>query len=352
MDILKYLNKIRGYIMPRLTKNIGKSHFKRSVNLNQKVDINNILILRPNHRLGNLLLTTPLLEELTLTFPNCKIDVLAKGGLSNIVFENYKNINEIILLPRKPFKELGKYFKVWLSIKKKKYDLVINVVKGSSSGKLLTQFSNSTYKIFGEFEEADFFVQNDNEHLAKNSIYTLRYYLKKIGHTPQVSIIPPLDLKLTPEEISKGKKQLEKIIDSNKKTISIFTFATGAKCYSEDWWSEFYKKLKTNFSSYNIIEVLPIENVSQINFKAPTFYSKDIREIGALIANTELFIGADSGIMHLASSALTPTIGLFSITDENKYRPYSNNSIAVNTNNTSIDDSMKLITDTLNTSKV
>jgi hypothetical protein len=38
------------------------------------------------------------------------------------------------------------------------------------------------------------------------------------------------------------------------------------------------------------------ENVSQIAFK-PTFYSKDIREIGAVIANTEIFIGADSGII-------------------------------------------------------
>jgi ADP-heptose:LPS heptosyltransferase len=37
------------------------------------------------------------------------------------------------------------------------------------------------------------------------------------------------------------------------------------------------------------------------------FYSKDIREIGAVIANTEIFIGADSGIMHLASASLTPT---------------------------------------------
>lgn len=180
MNILKYLNKLRGYIMPRLTKNIGKSHFKRSVNLNQKVEINKILILRPNHRLGNLLLTTPLLQELTATFPNCQIDVLAKGGLANIVFKNYENVNEIILLPRKPFKELGKYIMVWFSIKKKKYDLVINVVKGSSSGKLLTQFSNSTYKIFEEFEDDELLRSDDNEHLAKNSIYNLRYYLKKL----------------------------------------------------------------------------------------------------------------------------------------------------------------------------
>jgi predicted Rossmann-fold nucleotide-binding protein len=57
--------------------------------------------------------------------------------------------------------------------------------------------------------------------------------------------------------------------------------------------------------------VLPVENVSQIGFKAPTFYSKDVREIGALMANTEVFIGGDSGIMHLASASKVSTVGLF-----------------------------------------
>jgi ADP-heptose:LPS heptosyltransferase len=65
----------------------------------------------------------------------------------------------------------------------------------------------------------------------------------------------------------------------------------------------FYDRLKAEYPNYNIIEVLPVENVSQIGFKAPTFYSKDVREIGALMANTEVFIGGDSGIMHLASAS-------------------------------------------------
>jgi ADP-heptose:LPS heptosyltransferase len=60
-----------------------------------------------------------------------------------------------------------------------------------------------------------------------------------------------------------------------------------------------------------------------------TFYSKDIREIGAVIANTEIFIGADSGIMHLASASLTPTVGLFSRPNQVTYAPYNNDSTAI-----------------------
>jgi hypothetical protein len=42
----------------------------------------------------------------------------------------------------------------------------------------------------------------------------------------------------------------------------------------------FFAALLQEFPDYNIIEILPVENVSQIEFKSPTFYSKDIREIG------------------------------------------------------------------------
>ena len=117
------------------------------------------------------------------------------------------------------------------------------------------------------------------------------------------------------------------------------------------WWKDFYEELKTNFKDFNIVEILPIENVSQLDFKAQTFYSEDIREIGSVFANADLFIGADSGIMHLASSVKTTTIGLFSNTKIEKYKPYSNGSIAINTNEIEIKDCLNYISKLLNASK-
>jgi len=140
---------------------------------------------------------------------------------------------------------------------------------------------------------------------------------------------------------------LDGIVPNDKKTIAIFTFATGAKCYSPEWWNPFYEKLKTAFPDYNIVEVLPVENVSQIDFKAPSFYSKDVREIAAFIANTEVFIGADSGIMHLASASQTPVLGLFSVTVPEKYEPYGNNSVAIDTNKHDYESIISLVKERL-----
>jgi len=59
------------------------------------------------------------------------------------------------------------------------------------------------------------------------------------------------------------------------------------------------------------------------------------------------FVGADSGMMHLASAAQLPVVGLFSVTNTDKYAPYGAKSVAINTNETTIDDWIQAIKDSL-----
>ena len=342
MDLKTDINALRRKLMRRLTKNVGASQFDQNIDLT-KVEFKKILICRPNPRLGNQLLITPLVQDVIATFPDCEIDLFVNGGLAPIIFQNYTNINRIIRLPRKPFKEITKYVKGWFSLKKYSYDIVINVVENSSSGRLSAQFVNSKYKFFGDDVDDIQLKYNDYEHIAKYPVYNFRHYLTKLGFKENNSPIPNLDLKLSTSELAEAKKTLHNIVQNDKKTICIFTFATADKCYPETWWAPFYDRLKAEYSEYNIIEVLPVENVSQIGFKAPTFYSKDVREIGALMANTEVFIGGDSGIMHLASASKVPTVGLFSRDNIKMYQPYGNDSIAINTNTDSIDDYIKVL---------
>jgi ADP-heptose:LPS heptosyltransferase len=345
MKIKKNINSVRRSIMRSLTKNIGKS----SIDLNPEKDliIKRILISRPNHRLGNLLLLSPLVQEVIDTFPESKIDLFVKGGITPFIYKNYTNIDKITQLPKKPFSNLFQYIKGWTSIRTKRYDLVINASFGSSSGRLSTLFANSKYRLFGDFEENCSLQYSDYGHSAKNSVYNLRHYLSKLGRSENTDKVPSLDLKLDKNEIQKGKEKLLELVKNDKKTICLFTNATGEKCYSESWWTEFYDKLEKAFPEYNIIELLPVENISKLNFKIPSFYSKDIREMGAFIANTALFIAADNGVMHLASASGTPTVGLFSVTDENAYKPYGNKSFSINTGNVDNDGIIDLLRKTL-----
>lgn len=324
--------------MRGITKNIGSTYSEPKKGDIKISDIKKVLIIRPNHRLGNQLLLTPLVQEVINMFPDCEIDLFVKGGVAHPVFENYKQIDRIIKLPRKPFDNVYKYAKSWISIKSKTYDLVINADKSSSSGRLLTQLAKAKIKVFGDVDEHIKQQYKDHEHISKYPIYNLRHYLSKLGFDTEKTGTPLLNIKLSTEEISKGKDILAEIIKNNKKTICIYTNATGNKCYSETWWEAVYSRLLKEYPDYNIIEMLPIENISKINFKAPHFYSKDIREMGAIIHNTNIFVSADNGVMHLASASLTPIVGFFSRTNPNIYGSYGNGSVALDTNKTTIED--------------
>lgn len=338
MKVPASINSLRRKIMHRITKSIGSSNAYPVIDPNKKIDIKKVLIIRPNHRLGNQLLLTPIVQEVINTFPGCKIDLFVKGGVAVPVFENYQHINKIIQLPKKPFDELLQYIKGWISIKKSSYDLVINGDKDSSSGRLLTALAKAPYKVFGDSTEAIQKEYPDHMHIAKYPVYGLRMYLIKLGFKENNAKVPTLNIKLNDAEIANGKSILNNIIKNNKKTICLFTNATGAKCYSEDWWERLYARLLKAYPNFNIIEMLPIENISKIHFKAPTFYSKDIREMGSILANVAMFVAADNGVMHLASASQTPTVGFFSVTNMDVYRPYGNNSISIDTNTTSTDD--------------
>lgn len=332
MKFSKNVNSLRRVLMRFFTKNIGASKTGSKKLATDSLDIKKILICRPNARLGNLLLITPLIQEVTLTFPSAQIDLFVKGSLMPVILKNYPQIREIIELPKKPFKSILSYIRVWVTIKKQKYDLVLNVDQESSSGRLAVKISNADFKFYGNSSVVNEVNEKGYVHIAKYPVYNFRNFLKTNSFNSGSGSVAPVDLKLTVEEIASGKKILWNSFKNEKKTISIFTYATGDKCYSQLWWADFYTLLKQKYErDFNIIEILPVENVSQIQFQAINFYSKDIREIGSVIANSSVFIGADSGIMHLATSVNTPTVGLFSVSNLKKYEPYNYNSIAINT---------------------
>jgi len=335
---INYLRrKITRFFSKILVSNkLSEDEFSQNI-----TQVKKVLVTRPNHRLGNNLLLTPLISEISEIFPNAEIHIFTKGGLAEVVFENYKNVTRLIKLPRKPFKNLIEYFSCWFSILSQKYDISINANRVSFSGKLAIKFSRSNYKFYNILNENLEYI-DDYSHNAKNPAYNLRLQVKNKIDRSEITI-PKLDIKLRDYEIKNGEKLLKSMFRNQKPTISIFTFATGDKCYSKDWWKELYSKIKNFENDFNILEILPAENVSQIDFAAKSYYSRDIREIASVMSNVKIFIGADSGMMHLAHASNVTTIGLFKVTEPEFYGVYGDNNISVDTNIINSDNIISII---------
>jgi len=123
-----------------------------------------------------------------------------------------------------------------MSINSRHYDLAINGEVNSSSGRMLTHLSNARYKILGDADDSSQKNALDYKHKSKRSVHNFRCFLAKLGLPENAQPIPLLDLKLTSFEINYGKEYLDTLVRNNKRTICIYTNATGDKCYSKDWW--------------------------------------------------------------------------------------------------------------------
>jgi ADP-heptose:LPS heptosyltransferase len=289
--------------------------------------IKRVLVTRPNHRLGNQLLLSPLLQTLEEEFPAAKVDLLVNGTLSNILFQNYDNIGTIHSLPKKPFKHLAEYISVSYKLITINYDLAIVGIEHSNSSKIFVKLSRARYKIFDSGKST-----NKSLHIAKIPIDNLMAALQK-DSLP--TVYPKLDFKLDEKEIKAGKKVLSNYYSDGKPIVAIFTNATGEKKHSKEWWNELCAAIEKQLPDAHIFEILPKENTSQVDFKYKSYLSNELREIASVIENCSVFIGADSGVMHLATATQTPTFGLFNgVKDPENYKPYGHHKYVVDTTKT------------------
>ena len=110
---------------------VGESlrHFspKLSSDIINPHEIKHILIIRINYRIGNMLFTTPLIQQLQEAFPYSKIDVLIGAPFTKNLFTGFENVENIYDFPRALLKHPVELFQYVKQLRSKKYDVVLNL---------------------------------------------------------------------------------------------------------------------------------------------------------------------------------------------------------------------------------
>jgi len=217
MSIKKEINNTRRHIMDWITRGIGANSAQRPDFLDGEL-IRRILVCRPNHRLGNMLMITPLLQEIARYFPEASVDLFVQGGAAVPIFRNYPQVSKIIQLPGRPFSHLLNYAGGWSSIHfGRKYDLVINAYGGSSSGRLSTRFARARHRIFIEDRKtAGIPAEEDDRHMAKYPVEQFRLQMIQSGIILPDNPIPFMDLLLSDQE--KNRRESCSLRDHRKRS--------------------------------------------------------------------------------------------------------------------------------------
>jgi ADP-heptose:LPS heptosyltransferase len=183
--------------------------------------------------------------------------------------------------------------------------------------------------------------------MAKYPVEQFRLQMVKAGISSPAGPVPYMDLLLDEQEMAAGNDALQAITGNDHPTICLFTNATGDKLYPASWWSEVYRKLRAAHPEMNIVEVLPVGATSQLTEDLPRFFDRDIRKVAVFFRACALVIVGDSGIMHLASAAGVPVLGLFKATNIRVYAPYNPESRAIDTRSLTVDEIVAITNDML-----
>lgn len=291
------------------------------------------MIVRVPNWLGDVVMATPVLEDLRTHYKDAKITVMAQANVAPLL-KNDPNIDEIYSFKR-PNGWIHRHHPLEIidTLRQGKYDL----------GVLLTNsFSSAWWFYRGDVKNRIGFSGNLRNLLlnkavplpakieTQHQIITYKMLLEPLG-IPVSSTEPKLYI--SPEEDAQAKELIKEIgIDLSKQTIIGINPGAAygsAKCWLPERYQAVTNRLLQNpqvFIIYfgdaagtplvnEICKELPVNRVANLAGKT------SIRNLIALINLCSVFLTNDSGPMHIAAALKIPLLALFGSTSDVKTGP-------------------------------
>lgn len=286
---------------------------------------NKILIIQ-TASLGDVILSTPLIEKLHHFFPKAKIDFLLKYGYEGVL-RRHPKLHHVIVWDKteKKYMHLKELIEI---IRENKYDLVVNIQRFASSG-LITALSGAKHKVgFSKNPFSIIFSKKVDHKISTSDIspHETERNLKLIEHLSDDSNFP---VKLYP-----SKHDMAMV--SQYKTKRYITISPGSlwftKQFPEQKWIEFVSSVDEDIMVYllgspkekalcdSIIEksnhALVLNLAGKLSFL----------ESSALMRDAVINYVNDSAPMHMASAMNAPVAAIFcSTVPEYGFGPLSDN---------------------------
>lgn len=301
---------IRSYFNRFLSFLFGKTPSNEPLNIQ---DIETIVLIRPNYRIGNLIFLTPLINEIYAHNPNIKIDLIVGFSKANEIFSPMPNIDQVISIPRKLLIHPIQLFKFIQRARKKRYDVAIILDSGSVSSQIVLSLINSKYKI--GFKDNKRWANVTHEvvhngplfHSSLIPLSLLNAFSIYDFITPQI-----LDLKLSDEELQEAQQDLNKLNAANNSlNIAFFRGARYEKKLPDKWWSDLTDTLVELNPNITLIDILSPDVPTPLNDKVLSYSNKNLRKLCAFFGACDMFIIGDTGPLHLAAASKTQGRGIF-----------------------------------------
>ena len=284
----------------------------------------NILAIKLRY-LGDVLLATPTLHALKTAYPTARLSVLVNRGTDAVLRAN-PDVDEIIPLDRGSILQQTRF--VW-EIRRRRFDTVVDLTDGDRAA-FLTRITGARVRIGFNAEER-----------WTGRCYTTVVRPDAEGHRIErdLAALVPLGvasrdgvprLWLTPEDEAKVEQLAGQL--GLARDRSWVVLQPGARYWFKAWpperFAELGDRLNDRFGCQILVGGSPDEepltqSVVRHAKSRPVAIAgrSDVRTLAALLKRSALFVGNDTGAMHIAAAVGTPVVGLFGPSNPREWGP-------------------------------
>lgn len=268
-------------------------------------------------RIGDVLLTTPLIHSLKNAYPNASIDIMVCNDTASILDGN-EDINKVIKIPRnsKKNERIKEIYKLW-----NKYDIAITT---NPSDRARIYAWASSKKHYGTYSEKDSFIfkkmMSKRVLFDNQSIHTVEMNLKIC----ELLDIPQKEKVIPPKNLKNSKK-----FEIKPPYVVVHPYP---KFVYKSWvvseWQAILKELTQN-GMHVVISGGP--DKEEIEYCEKLVISPNIKnwagkyslaDMTELIQHAELFIGVDTSVTHLAAATGVKVFAIYGPTNPVKWAPW------------------------------
>ncbi len=251
-------------------------------------------------RIGDAVLSTGLLDHLLRTYPEARFTI-ATGPVAEGVFARMPRRDATLLMVKRPLSR--HWLTLWRQVVGTRWDMVVDIRASALSYFLCTTARAVMRKSRG----------HKTAQLAR---------VLKLNNVPMpVSWTAPEDRALA-----------ERLLPDGAPIIALGPTAnwTG-KVWPPERFVEVYQRLLASTVPHARVAIFAGPGTQEAALAAPVLAALpdainlvgllDLPQAAACLARCALFVGNDSGLMHIAAASGTPTLGLFGPTPSAEYGP-------------------------------